>query len=106
MTMPFDVQALRDEFCAARRSASQRACWDANDPGAPPDTCRYCGKFWRHWSGSQLDGHATCVVDDDFKQHVMRILRSSPLVTFSAVAAAMGVTISVVRAWCAPMRLS
>jgi hypothetical protein len=98
-----DAVALRDEFNVARRVVAQRARWDASDPGAPPDTCRYCGRHWRRWSGSQLDGHAACIVTEDFKRHVKQVLRS-PTVTYAAVAVAIGVTPAVVRSWTFPIR--
>jgi hypothetical protein len=101
--MTIDVQALRDAFYASRRSQSQLARWDASDPGAPPNTCRYCGRHWRRWTGSQLDGHAACIVDEDFKKHVGRLLQS-PTVTYAAVGSVIGVTAAVVRSWTFPIR--
>jgi hypothetical protein len=98
-----DAVALRDAFHAARRSVSQQARWDASDPGAPPNTCRYCGQYWRRWFGSQLDGHAACIVTEDFKQHVSSLLRS-PTVTYAAVSGVIGVTPAVVRSWTFPIR--
>jgi hypothetical protein len=100
---PLDVDALRDEFHCARMIASQRARWDASDPGAPPNTCRYCGKHWRRWVGSKLDGHAACIVTDDFKRRVGVLLRS-PTVTYEAIGRAIDVTPAVVRSWTFPIR--
>jgi hypothetical protein len=94
-----DVQAFRDEFHRARMSASQRAHWDASDPGAEPDTCRYCRRFWRRWAVSDLDGHAACIVPEYFKRRVGEILRSSPTLTYAAVAEMLGTTPGVVRSW-------
>lgn len=99
----FDPVSLRDEFWSSNRAASQRARWCADDPGAPPLTCRYCGKHWRRWAGSKLDGHAVCLVTDDFKQRLSEILRS-PMVSYQEIADAIGVTPSVVRAWAGPIR--
>jgi hypothetical protein len=99
----FDPGTLRDEFRLSNLVASQRARWCADDPSAPPLTCRYCGKHWRRWTGSKLDGHAACIVTDDFKQKLSEILRS-PTVSYQEVADAIGVTPSVVRAWAAPIR--
>lgn len=95
---------LLEEFHAARRSVSQCAAWDASDPSLPANTCRYCGKHWRRWAGSQLDGHAVCLVTEDFKRYVGELLRSSPMVTYKAVAKVIGVTPAVVRSWTFPIR--
>jgi len=97
--------ALRDAFHAAHSSATRTARWEASDPGAPPDTCRYCGKHWRKWAGSKLDGHAACIVPEDFKQELTALLRSST-VTFQVVADAIGVSTSIVRSWTFPIRRS
>lgn len=100
---PFDPAALREAFHSANRVASQRARWCADDPGADLDTCRYCGRRWRRWAGSTLDGHAACIVTDDFKQRLCEVLRS-PRVTYQAIADAIGVTPAVIRSWTYPTR--
>jgi hypothetical protein len=84
--------------------ASQRALWCADYPGAEPNTCRYCGRYWRQWAGSKLDGHSACIVTEDFKKRLEALLRSSPTITFAAVAKEIGVTIAVVRSWTFPIR--
>ena len=99
----FDLTSLRDEFRSSNRVASQRARWSADDPGAPPRTCRYCGEHWKRWAGSKLDGHAACMVTEDFKARLAEILRS-PAVSYRAIADAIGVTTSVIRAWADPTR--
>ncbi len=99
----FDAVALRDEFRVSNLVASQRARWCADYPGADLNTCRYCGRHWRRWAGSKLDGHAACIVTDDFKRRLIEILRS-PAVTYQAIATAIGVTPSVVRSWTFPIR--
>jgi hypothetical protein len=96
--MTLDAAALRDEYRLSNLVASQRARWCADDPGADPNTCRYCGLYWRRWPGSKLDGHAACIVTEDFKRRVGEILRS-PTVTYAEVAAAIGTTPGVVRSW-------
>jgi hypothetical protein len=101
--MTIDAVALRDEFRFSNMSASQRAIWCSGYPGAEPNTCRYCGKHWRQWAGSKLDGHAACIVTDDFKLHLVDLLRS-PTVTYQAIASAIGVTPAVVRSWTYPIR--
>lgn len=95
---PFDPAALRDEFHADRRVTAQRARWDASDPGAPPDACRFCGKPRQWWGITKLDGHAACIVSEDFKRRVGEILRSAT-VTYKAVADALGVSTGVVQSW-------
>jgi hypothetical protein len=92
----FDTAALRDEFRFSNMTASQRALWCADYPGAEPNTCRYCGRYWRRWAGSKLDGHAACIVTDDFKKHLAVLLRSP---TYQAIADAIGVSPAVVRSW-------
>ena len=99
----FDAASLRDEFHHANMVASQRARWCSGYPGAEPNTCRYCGRHWRQWAGSKLDGHAACIVTEDFKQRLTALLRS-PRVTYQAIADAIGVTPSVVRSWTYPIR--
>lgn len=69
----------------------------------PINTCRYCGKHWRLWTGSKLDGHAACVVTEDFKRRVGELLRS-PTVTYSMIAETIGLTPSIVRSWTFPIR--
>jgi hypothetical protein len=101
--MTFDAATLADEFRLANLVASQRARWCADDPGAEPNTCRYCGRHWRRWAGSKLDGHAACIVTEDFKLHLCVLLRS-PRVTYQAIAGAIGVTPAVVRSWTFPIR--
>ena len=64
----------------------------------PAGICRYCGKHWRHWAGSKLDGHAQCMVSFSFKQHLAALLFNST-VSFQVVADALGVSQSTVRAW-------
>lgn len=98
-----EVTALRDAFRLSNMTASQRARCCAGHPGADPDTCRYCGKRWRPWAGSKLDGHAACVVTEDFKQQLAEVLRSSPTMTYVALAKALGVTPGMVRAWTYPI---
>jgi hypothetical protein len=101
--MTFDAAALRDDFHRSNMIASQRARWCADDPGCDSNTCRYCGQYWRRWAGSKLDGHAACIVTEDFKQRLVELLRL-PTVTYQAVAAAIGMTPAVVRSWTFPIR--
>ena len=100
-----DDAFLRDAFLSSRATAARAARWAPGDPGAEPDTCRYCGTRWRQWAGSKLDGHAACVVTRDFKQQLADILRASPEMTYAKVAAALGVTPAVVRSWTYPIKI-
>jgi hypothetical protein len=68
---------------------------------APPNTCRYCGKFWKQWAGSKLDGHTQCIVTPTFK-HVVSVVLRSAKIRNQDVALALGVTTSVVRSWAFP----
>ena len=101
--MQIDAAALRDAFRISNMVASQRARWCDGDPGAEPNTCRYCGRHWMKYAGTKLDGHAACIVTEDFKREITEILRS-PSVTYRQLAEAIGVTASVVRSWTFPIR--
>jgi len=94
---------IRDRFRVARMVKSQRARWYADDPGAEPNTCRFCGKSWRKWAGSKLDGHAKCIVGDDFKTWLREVLRD-PRLTYAAVAGALDLSTAIVRSWTFPIR--
>lgn len=102
----FDAVKLRDDFRYANMAMSQRALWCSGYPGAEPNTCRYCGRHWRQWAGSKLDGHAACMVTIDFKRRLAELIRSSPGVTYASIAAVIGVTPSVVRSWTFPIKSS
>ena len=99
-----ELRDLRDRFRWANHDAGLRALWCAGYPGAEPNTCRYCGKHWRQWAGSKLDGHAACLVTEDFKRHLAELLRSSPTMTYATIADAIGVSKDVVRSWTYPIR--
>jgi hypothetical protein len=104
LTLTADGITLRDAFRFSNMTASQRALWCSDYPGAEPNTCRYCGKHWRQWAGSKLDGHAACIVTEDFKQRLAELFRASPGMTYTAVASAIGVSPSVLRSWIYPIR--
>ena len=90
---------LRDEFVAAKQKARADAVWDPSNPALPPETCPYCGQYRQQRPGCLLDGHAACIVTDDFKRRVAAVLRSSPTMTYAVVAEMLGVTSGVVIAW-------
>lgn len=100
--MTFDLSSLHVAYQHARNEAARRARWEADDPGATPNTCRYCGRSWRKWAGSKLDGHAACIVPDDFKRALTAMLRGST-VTYQQVATVIGVSSSIVRSWTFPI---
>lgn len=106
MTSPllFDAAALRNAFCQANLIASKCAQQKGILLSDEQHTCRYCGRRWQRWAGSSLDGHAACIVTEDFKKRVKRLLVSSPAITYASLAAAIGVTPSVVRSWTRPIR--
>ncbi len=72
-------------------------------PGIPPATCRYCGKWWRKWAGSKLDGHSKCIVPDWFKRQVREAMESDPTLTYQKVGEEIGLTASVIRSWISPI---
>jgi hypothetical protein len=93
-----DGEALRSEFVEAKQTAQSRAVWALDGPSVPSDVCRYCGRFWQQRAGSQLDGHAACIVPNDFKRKIGELLRS-PLVTYASIAKELGVTQGIVYSW-------
>lgn len=95
----FDGEALRRAFHASNEIAAQRAREKIGQLDQKPNTCRYCGRYWQRWAGSKLDGHAACLVTEDFKRDLVELLRSAPAITYPAVATATGVSSSVVRSW-------
>jgi hypothetical protein len=93
-----DTVALLEEFHTAKQIVAQHARWSATD-AVPVNTCRYCGRYWQHRFGSRLDGHAACIVTEDFKRRVGEVLRSSPTVTYRSLAKTLGVTPGIVNSW-------
>lgn len=77
--------------------AAARAVPITTDP--PPQTCRYCGKHWRHWAGSKHDGHVVCVVTPEFQRELLKLYRSDPKISKQAIANVCGVTLSTVCGW-------
>jgi len=61
--------------------------------------CRYCGRHWRRWTGTNLDGHARCVVGDGFKAQLLAVYESDPRLGLVRLAALFECTTSVIRAW-------
>ena len=86
-------------FYAAKDAIAQRALWKPDDPTLPLGTCRYCGKSWQKWARSKLDGHAACIVTEDFKRRVGAVLKASPRLTYATIAKLLGVTPGIVRSW-------
>jgi len=94
-----DRAALVVAFCTSKAVAAQQAVWSCTDPKMPVDTCRYCGKRWQLRFGSRLEGHAACIVTEDFKRRVGAILRKEPRLTYAVLAEVLGVTPGIVRSW-------
>lgn len=90
---------LRCSYESARQAARMSAKFSAED--CPAKTCRYCGEFWWPFAGTKLDGHAKCQVPESFKVYVGGIKRAQ-----QAIADEIGVSLSVLRAWIAPIRSS
>jgi len=99
--MALTLLDLKHEYFRALGRTDRRAQFLTMS--VPRDTCRYCGRFWRPWNGSKLDGHAKCMVDESFR-FALRTVFIDPRMTYQEVAKALGVTPSVVRAWSFPMR--
>lgn len=97
--MKVDAEELRAAFAAAKQKAREGAVWDLDDPGLPPETCAYCGQYRQARAGCVLDGHAACVVTNDFKQRVAEVLESSPLMTYATVAEMLGVGPGTITSW-------
>lgn len=97
--MKIDAAELRAEFAAAKQRAREGAVWDLNDPKFPPETCAYCGQYRQARAGCVLDGHAACIVTDDFKRRVAEVLDSSPLMTYATVAEMLGVGPGTITSW-------
>lgn len=64
-----------------------------------PFVCRYCNSYWRPVAGTLLDGHAACVVSDEFKTRLAAVMRWHPEFGYHVVSAALGVSYATVRAW-------
>jgi hypothetical protein len=94
------LELLPAAFLAARDSARQSAAYGSAEP--PRNTCRYCGKFWKPWPGSRLDGHSRCIVPRSFQDEIAVLWRSGAQITLPQIAALCGVTFAVARAWTCP----
>jgi hypothetical protein len=88
---------LRQRFVDARVEVIEKAAVHA------PDRCRYCGQFWQKWLNSKLDGHSKCIVPAWFKALVAETMRADVRLTYGQVAAALGVSIAVLRSWAMPI---
>ena len=93
------LSRLTSEFLDAREAARRNA--EPYDPEST--TCRYCRRRWVRWHGSKLDGHAGCIVGDDFKLSLTTTMIKDAALTIPAVASALGVTVAVVRSWTFPL---
>lgn len=98
--MTAQLADLREMFDRARIEAAFCA---RPIESTPPNTCRYCGKFWRKWAGSKLDGHSKCIVLPWFAAQLRLFYAANPALTYEAVAVALGVSLSVLRSWAQPI---
>lgn len=93
------VMTIAEEFALAREAANHAALYTT--AAVPPNTCRYCGAYWHPFNGSALDGHAKCLISTEFQRRLALV--PGPQLK---LAAQLGVTLSVLRAWIAPRRSS
>lgn len=99
MSHPLSLETIAELFKKARVEA-QLGHAPTPDHGMPgKEWCPYCGGWWRKWPGSKLDGHAACIVPQWFKDNLSREMRSRADLRYADVAAAIGVSTSVVRSW-------
>lgn len=95
-----DLTAKLDALRAAYDEDRARRCLAAAPlADTPPAVCRYCGHHRWSLPGSRLDGHAHCVVSDEFKLRVFNLLNAHPAISFRIAGEALDVDIVNVRAW-------
>lgn len=83
----------------AAELARDRVAMDKAHPPTALGLCRYCGKAWRPWKGSTIDGHVRCAVSPAFRNQLVEVLARDPRQTYKSVAMALNVTPAVVQAW-------
>lgn len=88
---------LPSAFAAARAEASAAARGVVED--APPNTCRYCGRYLHQWPDARIDGHAKCIVGLAFQRAVYNLWRTDHRVTMKTIAETLGVSLNVVYRW-------
>ena len=91
------IRDLTERYHAERSRVVSTAM--LSTPTGRQDACRYCGRKWTQWVGSKVDGHVQCLVSPEFKRLVREVWNSDPLITSNRIADALGVTVSVIRAW-------
>lgn len=96
--VPPGSRVTLDELAVAYRM-DREAMDRAHPPARVNDHCRYCGKYHLPWVGSAFDEHVRCAVSPEFKKLLVAALNQSPEISFKHVAAALGVTYAVARAW-------
>lgn len=97
--MMAELEAIKAAFARARSEALAAAL--VSSP--PPNECRYCGKHWRQWVGSKLDGHSKCIVPAWFKRELQTLFAAIPALSYQQVATALGVSLAVMRSWVSPI---
>lgn len=64
--------------------------------------CGYgCHRLWWPWPGTKLIGHARCAATPALAADLHALLAAFPQLTHKRLAADLGVTVSVLRAWLA-----
>lgn len=91
------LRCLLERYPAARIEADAAARYRSGDE--PTGICRYCGKYRPAFTGSQIDGHARCLVPIVFQRRMNEVLGGPGGPTMTAVASALGVSLAVLRAW-------
>lgn len=82
---------------------ADRAARDAAHPPIfDPSRCRYCGKHWYRFGGTQFEGHVTCAVSQEFLHAIVDVLDSG--VSYVSVGLEIGVSHNIVRAWWRTMK--
>ena len=91
------LDSIRAMFDLARAEVCRQALHQTTAE-LPEKTCRYCGFYWAKWSGSKLDGHAKCIVTDEFKREIAAAIRDT-LISYESIAERLDVSYAVVRSW-------
>lgn len=84
-------------YVEARQTTDKSAPMDESD--RVTDTCRYCVKPWQRWEGSNLDGHAACVVTDTFRVRLAELMSANPHISTVAVSKTLAVSRNTIRSW-------
>lgn len=95
---------LKQRFDNARAIAKYGVATTPEHGLPGKEWCPFCGKWWRKWAGSVLEGHAACVVPPLFKDELKKFAASRADLGYQEIAKALGVSLAVLRSWCSPIR--